>query len=1294
MATLLLSAAGAAIGAGFGGTILGLSGAVIGRAIGATLGRAIDQRILGGGSDPVEIGRIDRLRLTGASEGAPVARVWGRMRVAGQAIWSSQFVEHANSSRGGKGGRPSVTQYSYSVSLAIGLCEGEILKVGRIWADGAEVDLSTLSYRVYRGTEDQLPDSKIEAIEGAGQAPAYRGLAYVVFEDLDLTPYGSRIPQFTFEVVRAAHGGEPTLADVIRAVALIPGTGEYALATSEVHYAHGPGRNRTANVNSASGRSDFLTSFDHLTSELPNVGSVSLVASWFGSDLRCGVCKIRPKVEQVAHDGVRMPWRSGGIRRAEALEVPRIEGRSIYGGTPADAAVIEAIRAVRAAGREVMFYPFILMDQVSGNGLADPWSGAASQPALPWRGRITCSTAPGRAGSPDASAAVAAEVDAFFGTAKPADFVISGRDVLYHGPDEWSFRRFVLHYATLCKAAGGVDAFCIGSELPGMTRLRDGAGGFPAVAALRQLAAEVRQVLGADCKLTYAADWTEYGSYVVGEDVHFPLDPLWSDPAIDFVGIDNYLPMSDWRDGTDHADAGWGAIHDLGYLKSNIAGGEAFDWYYDSPAGEAAQVRLPITDGAHGEPWVFRAKDLKGWWENEHYPRTAGVRAAVPTGWVPGSKPIRFTEYGCAAIDKATNQPNRFLDIHSSESALPRASLGFRDDVIQMQYYRAMAEFWADPANNPAASAYEGRMVDLARCHAWAWDSRPFPAFPSRSDLWSDGAAYGRGHWLNGRATNQPLAAVVQEICARSGGDAVDTKALFGVVRGYAHAENQTARATLQPLAAAFAFDAVERDGTLRFLPRRPGVDHQIADGTLAVSDDLDGVVEHLRASEPEMAGFVRLGHVESDGDYEIRAAEARIPDETRPSVMASDMQLVLTAGEASEIVLRWLSESRVARDAVRLALPQSSRQLGAGDRIELPDGSTYRVDRIDHGDVRLIEAVRVEGSLYERRPGLEDTPSARAFVAPVPVFPVFLDLPILTGEEKPHAPYVAVAADPWPGSVAVWSSASDSGFELNRLVAAPSIVGVTESELPAFPAGLWDRGPALRVKVVGGRLSAASALDVLNGANAMAIGDGGASGWEIFQFASATLVAEDTYDLSLRLRGQLGTGEAMLRPWPAGSTVVLLDRSLSQIDLPVSALGLARHYRIGAALRGYDDPNIVEATLAFDGVGLRPYSVAHLRATGRSGTPVTARWVRRTRLDGDGWNAGDVPLGEETETYLVRVMVGAAIRAEYTATACLFEYPASAQARDGVSSGFSLAVAQVSSRFGPGPFRQVFVPA
>ena len=126
MATIVLSAVGLAAGQAVGGSILGLSTAVLGRAIGATIGRVIDQKLLGQGSDPVEQGKVDRFRLTGASEGAAVAHVHGRVRVAGQVIWATQFQEHLATSGGGKGmtPKPKVNEYSYSVSIAVARCRG------------------------------------------------------------------------------------------------------------------------------------------------------------------------------------------------------------------------------------------------------------------------------------------------------------------------------------------------------------------------------------------------------------------------------------------------------------------------------------------------------------------------------------------------------------------------------------------------------------------------------------------------------------------------------------------------------------------------------------------------------------------------------------------------------------------------------------------------------------------------------------------------------------------------------------------------------------------------------------------------------------------------------------------------------------------------------------------------------------------------------------------------------------------------------------------------------------------
>jgi len=1296
MATIVLSSIGFAAGASVGGAVLGLSSAVIGRAVGATLGRVLDQRIMGAGSDVVETGQVDRFRLTGASEGASVAQVYGRMRIGGQVIWASRFKEDVVSTGGGKGAapKPKALTYSYSVSLAIALCEGVIARVGRVWADGVEISRDDLNMRIYSGSEDQISDPKIEAVEGAGLAPAYRGIAYVVLEDLPMGQFGNRIPQFTFEVLRPAQDeDEGDIAQAVSAVALIPGTGEYALATTPVHYSAGFGVNRTANMNTPSGKTDFVTSIEALDEELPNCGSVSLVVSWFGDDLRCADCSIQPKVEQTSDDGTGMPWSVSGLSRVMATEIPTINGRSIYGGTPTDQSVIEAIAHLNGAGKGVVFYPFILMDQLDGNTLPDPYSGELGQAALPWRGRISLAVAPEQDGTSDGSAAADAEVAAFFGTATATDFTATPYGVAYSGPAEWSYRRFILHYAHLCAAAGGVEAFLVGSELRGLTQIRGAGGSFPMVEALRVLAADVRSILGVGTKISYAADWSEYFGYQPRDgsnDRLFHLDALWADPNIDFIGIDNYMPMSDWREGYDHLDADAGSIYDLDYLKSNIMGGEGYDWYYHSPESRAAQIRTPITDGQHGEPWVYRYKDIKGWWLSTHHERIGGVRQSVPTAWEAGSKPIWFTEIGCAAIDKGTNQPNKFVDPKSSESSLPRHSDGTRDELIQVQYLRALHQFWADPENNPVHDETDVQMLDMGHAFVWAWDARPFPHFPNNRELWADGENYARGHWINGRTAARSLASVVSEVCKRSGVVQYDVSRLFGYVRGYSVPAIDGARSALQPLMLAYGFDAVERDGILIFKNRDGRETATILPEKLAVAAEASGLIETVRAPSAEVAGRIRLNYVEANGDYEVRATEAVFPDEATFGISQSELALSFTAAEGRAVVERWLAESRIARDGARFALPLSELAVGAGDVVRLPseDGEAlYRLDHVEQSGAQMIEAVRVEAGVYQPSDRVEEDPSVRSFTPAVPAYPVFLDLPLMRGDEVEHAPHVAITATPWPGPVAIYSSSTDEGYDLNRVVEASSIIGVTKTPMIAARPGLKDKGPALRVKVFGGALSSVDWANVLNGANLAAIGDGSSGNWELFQFSEAVLVAKDTYDLSLRLRGQLGSDGIMPQEWPVDSQFVLLNGVPEQIDIATSERGLSRHYRIGPAARNYDDPSYVHLQTAFQGIGLRPYSPCHLRIVGSVGSDMDVTWVRRTRIDGDSWESVEVPLGEAGESYLVRVMDGVTVVREVTVETGNWTYLSADQTLDGVSAPFQIAVAQISNRFGAGVF-------
>src|SRR5205085_1973945 len=100
--------------------------------------------------------------------------------------------------------------------------------------------------------------------------------------------------------------------------------------------------------------------------------------------------------------------------------------------------------------------------------------------------------APGQPGTPDKTSDATPQVEAFFGEAAADDFVVTGGGVAYEGPDEQSYRRFVLHNAALAAAAGGVDFFIVGSELRGLTTARADDDAFPAVAALQSLTGEVR----------------------------------------------------------------------------------------------------------------------------------------------------------------------------------------------------------------------------------------------------------------------------------------------------------------------------------------------------------------------------------------------------------------------------------------------------------------------------------------------------------------------------------------------------------------------------------------------------------------------------------------------------------------------------------------------------------------------------------------------------------------------------------------------------------------------------------
>jgi hypothetical protein len=204
MAGLVLGTVGAVIGAPFGL-------ASVGWMVGSAIGGMLDKK-----SAP-DAPMLNDLKIMSSAYGAHISRFWGTVRAAGKLIDSTDKIPHAqHSSQGNKGGSGPVTGYTYSLTCAIMIGEGEITDIIKVYANSKLIyDISNgntghvgdLKYNmtVYKGTEDQLPDPSLEMIHGVGNTPAYRGRAYVVFRDLDLSQFGggSNIPNFEFEVVRS-----------------------------------------------------------------------------------------------------------------------------------------------------------------------------------------------------------------------------------------------------------------------------------------------------------------------------------------------------------------------------------------------------------------------------------------------------------------------------------------------------------------------------------------------------------------------------------------------------------------------------------------------------------------------------------------------------------------------------------------------------------------------------------------------------------------------------------------------------------------------------------------------------------------------------------------------------------------------------------------------------------------------------------------------------------------------------------------------------------------------------------
>ena len=1218
MASIVLSTVGSAIGEYYGGP----PGAYIGARIGHSIGASIDNSVLGGKKSTYIGPRLGDLGVQSSAYGKMIPVVYGTMRLGGNIIWSQPISETATTTTstaggGGKGGGGKVSQssttYTYSVSLAIGICEGPIDDVLRIWADAKQLDLSQFTVRIYKGDEAQLPDSLIQSVSGAANTPAFRGLAYVVFENFPMGDYGNRIPNFTFEVKRkflAADYNGDTLENLISGVVMIPGAGEFVYDTQIEYKIPGTqvgsqwvqqGSQIPLNSHTPYGKANSLVSLDQLKATLPNVGWVSVVVSWFGTSMDAGTCIVLPGVEYQT-GGITSPnsWTCGSFTRASAHLITSISGSPQYGGTPDDGSILRYLTELRNRGYKIAFYPLMFMD-VTGK---------------PWRGNLT---------------GAATDVSNFFTKTN-------------------GYNAFITHYSSLVN--GYVDAFIIGSELKGLTKVTDTPGNYPAVNQLVSLAATVKGTLGSSVKVTYAADWSEYHHTDGG---WYNLDPLWASSNIDVIGIDAYFPLTDGPQNN----------YDITATIAGWTSGEGYDWYYTDTA---RTIKASLS-----APYAW--KNISWFWNNTHTNPGGGT-----TAWVPGSKKIWFTEYGFPSVDATTNQPNVFYDPSTTGSAFPYNSKGRVDFVAQRVGLIATQEQWKSSS-----------MVE--RMFVWTWDARPFPYWPDLNAIWSDGVDWKTGHWLQGKLGTSSVAAILTDICMRAGlltAD-IDVSRIFNQVDGFVISNQQTYRTAIESLQAGYFFDSVESDNLLKFIPRGNAPVVAISEDNIVGKSDLHSgeFFTITRTQEIELPKRINVVYLTRLSNYQSATQYSQRQVTSSLEAVTLDLPIVCDDQIAKNIADKTLFSTWMGRSSYQFELPLSYAQLEPTDVITVTVSGITHTIRITSTRTFAASYIQVQG-ISENAATLDfytapanGTGLLQANNAVATTSLVFLDIPAMPADSATSASLRFAGCgitSNWKGS-AIYRS-DDGGANYARLIdlTSMSAIGNASNALSSGPTNVFDETGSVAVLLIDNNpLQSVTQLAVLNGANVALLGN------EIIQFTTATLVQPNQYTLTGLLRGRLGT-EWAVGTHVAGETFVLLDSNVGKVNMPSNLFGLLRAYKpvtYGSTLTA-----TTEQDFTYSAAALKPYSPVQIAGTRDGSNNLTINWVRRTRLGGDWKDYVDVPLNETSEAYEIDIMNGSNVVRTLTGLAtATASYTAAQQTTDfgATQPSVSIKVYQLSSVVGRG---------
>lgn len=1014
--------------------------------------------------------------------------VFGMASLAGNIIWTGTLTSHLMKEGGASiqdaiydnyiGSKLRQTRSTnatfsmiYNLDFAIGICEGEVDRLLEVKANEATLDLSKYKYRFYCGSKTQNPDPLISEMQGIGKTPAFRNLCYIVFEDFPISDFNNAIPNFIFTVERNTVDDDNSVSRKVKGITIIPGTGEFVyhtekIAKYEVAYSpHGDvlleDTKQPCNYHNNEGRANVLVSLDNLKKELPNVEWISLIVCWFGNSLDIASCSIYPACEfnDVYQKTAPYDWSVGGKNRRNARVISKdSKGNLLYGGTPSDSSVVALLKELKARGYKIFLIPMIMMELES----------------KPWRGRITGS-----------SGAVAG----FF---EKAD----------------GYNNFIRHYANLGKDF--VDAFAIGSELIGLTKINDGHNNFPAVDKLCELAGEIRQTMGKDVKLTYAADWSEYHHTNGGI---YNMDKLWANPDIDFIGIDAYLPLTNTvtRPSQDEIKQGWYS-------------GEGWDFYYN----QDRTVKFPMS-----QEWAW--KNIRWFVENDHTNADS-----TPSLWQKNMKKVWFCEYGFPSVDLCTNQPNVFYDPTSSESFFPRNSMGYVDFQSQSDAIIATEEYW------------EGSNL-VKNKFLWAWDARPYPFFPRLANVWSDSANWKYGHWVCGKVLYASVASIIKFCFDRVGITNYKITNVSGVTSGMVIAGGKSVLGILKSVLLAYNLVIYEENGIIKVNSIAKLNNITKFRGDILIDESKSEILNSIIVKNGEQTvRKLNLMYYDVDKEYQISHVYAEDLQNQNGIENVISVPFVLTAVAAKDLAGKAL--------AVLNATTRQEMLFSYENRIDIAkilsiidEGTPGIISRINHDmytskvQVTLLPPMLMERIMMPvtQESSLPDLNIIQDLSLPILEIIDIHNFTNIALVEGTFALWFAFRNVPAVGATVYYSINGDfftKMFDVYR----NSITGkVISPNLQNINSNVKDETNTIQVALNNKNvLVSGTEGDLLSHKNLSIIGD------ELISFQNATQVATGVYDISTIVHARFGTD---FDPLINGKRFIYLQSNIRQFMFPLS---------------------------------------------------------------------------------------------------------------------------------------------